>query len=142
MKKKGEVQVLDLAANPVPHLTAEVLGAGYKPAESWTASEKAGVEKRLALVDQIVGAKTVTIVTGMMNWNIPSSLKAYIDNIIIPGTLDAYHARKLVGKKITLFAAYGGGQYEEGGAKYVACIFWRCEIFSCALTSQLIRFSF
>ena len=41
----------------------------------------AAVEKRHALVHQIIGAKDVTIVTGMMNWDIPSSLKAYIDNI-------------------------------------------------------------
>ncbi len=112
------MQVLDLAATPVPHLTAEVLGAGYKAPDTWTPSEKDAVEKRHALVNQIIGAKDVTIVTGMMNWDIPSSLKAYIDNIIIPGTLDAYGCRKLAGKKITLFSSYGGYDYNEGASKW------------------------
>jgi FMN-dependent NADH-azoreductase len=38
----------------------------------------------------------------MYNWNIPSALKAYIDQIIMPGVFDSYGQQGLTGKPVTI----------------------------------------
>ena len=44
----------------------------------------------------------------MWNWGPPSSLKAYIDQAIIPGVFDIYGNKGLTGKSVTIFIASGG----------------------------------
>ena len=49
----------------------------------------------------------------MWNWNVPSVLKAYIDQLILIGVLDVYDHKKLAGKSVTVVIATGGA-YGEG----------------------------
>lgn len=44
----------------------------------------------------------------MWNWNLPSVLKAYFDQLVVPGVLDASSAQGLAGKKVTFIVAQGG----------------------------------
>jgi FMN-dependent NADH-azoreductase len=53
----------------------------------------------------------------MWNWAVPSVLKAYIDQIIMPGVLDGSGAAGLTGKKVTTIIAQGGS-YSEGAPRF------------------------
>jgi FMN-dependent NADH-azoreductase len=103
-----EIRVKDLAVNPVPHLDGETLTAGYIPEENRPEGMAAKHNSRLAIINELVEAKAIAITTPMWNWSIPSVLKAYIDQIVMPGVLDPYGCRKLADKKVTVMIACGG----------------------------------
>jgi FMN-dependent NADH-azoreductase len=93
----------DLAANPILHLDSEALNAAYVLEADRSESMAAKHKLRLDLIKEITEAKAVIISTPMYNWNIPSALKAYIDQIIMPGELDPYTKKGLEGKPVTFF---------------------------------------
>lgn len=103
-----EIRVKDLAANPVPHLDGEALTAGYIPLENRSESMQAKHMLRLELINEIAFASAIVVTTPMWNWNVPSVLKAYIDQIVMPGQLDPYGCKKLADKKVTVIIAAGG----------------------------------
>ena len=103
-----EVVDRDLNANPVPHLDGVALTAGYVPEEQRSEEMKSKHQLRLDLVNEIVGADEIVLSTPMWNWNTPSVLKAYIDQIIIVGVLDPYTQKKLTGRRVTIIIACGG----------------------------------
>lgn len=113
----GVVIERDLAANPVPHLDAETIFAGYTPAEQRPASQAVKHDARMVLVNEILGVDEIVISTPMWNWNVPSVLKAYIDQIIVTGVLDGSGADGLRDKKVT-FIVSQGGSYAEGAPRY------------------------
>lgn len=102
------VRVKDLSANPVPHLDGEAISAGYVPVENRTDGQRKKHQYRLDLIDEIAEAKEIVVTLPMWNWGIPSVLKAYIDQILLIGSLDPYTNRKLAGKKVTVLLATGG----------------------------------
>jgi FMN-dependent NADH-azoreductase len=102
-----EIRVKDLNKDPIPHLDGETLTAGYVPAENRPESMQAKYQRRLDIINELVEAKSVVVTTPMWNWSCPSVLKAYIDQIVMPGVLDPYTCRKLAGKKITVLIACG-----------------------------------
>lgn len=113
----GAVISRDLNANPVPHLDADAIFAGYM-AEGDRSSEMAKkFNFRQELVKEITGVTDILISTPMWNWSVPSVLKAYIDQIIIPGTLDGSGADGLKGKKVTIVIAHGGS-YAPGAPRH------------------------
>lgn len=69
-------------------------------------------DDRLALINEFIGAKYVVIATQMWNWGPPSVLKAYIDQLVLPGTLDPYTQKHLAGKSFTSLIA-SGGSYKD-----------------------------
>jgi FMN-dependent NADH-azoreductase len=107
-----EVKTRDLNANPLPHLDGEALFAGYTPADQRTPSAAAKHQTRLDLIDEISKASAIVIESPMWNWNVPSALKAYLDQIILPGVFDT-SSKSLAGKSVTLLIACGGA-YGEG----------------------------
>lgn len=107
-----EIKTRDLAADPVPHLDGEAIFAGYTPADQRSPSAAAKYQFRLDLIDEISKAAAIVVDTPMWNWNTPSVLKAYIDQIIIPGVFDT-NTKTLAGKPVTLLVACGGA-YGEG----------------------------
>lgn len=103
-----EIKVRNLAANPLPHVDGEALTAGYVPEEGRTEGMRTKHQLRLDLIKEISEAKSIVVTTPMWNWSIPSVLKAYIDQIVMPGALDPYGNKKLAGKKVTVLVATGG----------------------------------
>ncbi len=108
----GDVISRDLAAQPVPHLTAERFAAFT------TAGDKRNAEQReiAAFSDQLIGelqeADEVLIALPMHNFGIPSTLKAYIDHIARAGITFRYTSSGAVGlltdKRAIVFATRGG----------------------------------
>lgn len=113
----GTVIVKDLAVNPVPHLDGEAIFAGYTPEGSRSEGMVAKHQYRQDLITEITGVDEILISTPMWNWAAPSVLKAYFDQIIIPGQLDGSGADGLRGKKITIIVSQGGS-YAEGTPRH------------------------
>lgn len=104
----GAVITRDLNANPVPHLDAETIFAGYTPEGEQPPTMAAKHAERQLLIDEILSVDEILISTPMWNWSLPSVLKAYFDQLVVPGQLDASDAQGLAGKKVTFVVAQGG----------------------------------
>jgi FMN-dependent NADH-azoreductase len=98
----------DLNAEPIPHVDGEALFAGYTPEEKRPDSMQKKHDFRLKLIDEISKVDEILVAVPMWNWSIPSVLKAYIDQLIMPGVFDNY-TKKLAGKRVTVALATGGG---------------------------------
>ena len=112
----GEVVHRDISSNAVPHLDSEAITAVRTPVAEHTPSMNAKHEYRKGLIAELLKADEILISSPMWNWSIPSVLKAYFDQVIMPGTLDASVNRGLAGKKVTFIVAHGGS-YAAGAPK-------------------------
>eukprot|EP01034_Spumella_vulgaris_P028817 gene28817-35745_t len=101
------VIVRDLGENPIPHIDAEALKSNYVPEAARPESMQKKHQNRMNMIKEIVDAKAIVISTPMWNWSIPSTLKAYIDHIIMVGHLDPYGKALLKDKSITIVIASG-----------------------------------
>jgi FMN-dependent NADH-azoreductase len=106
------VIVRDLARDPVPHLTAERFQAFLTRPEERNASQYADVAYSDALIDELKRADVIVLGVPMYNFDVPSTLKAYIDHVARAGVTFRYTAQGpvglLTGKKVYIFAARGG----------------------------------
>ena len=102
----------DLAADPVPHLTAERFGAFVAKPEARTPEQQAVVDYSDALIAELRGADVVVLGLPLYNFGVPSTLKAYFDHIARAGVTFRYTDKGavglLTGKKAVVLAARGG----------------------------------
>lgn len=114
-----KVVTRDLASSPVPHLTEQMIGAFFTPAEQRNAEQAHAVKTSDTLVDELFAADTIVIGAPMYNFSITSGLKAWIDHIARAGRTFKYGASGpeglLTGKKVYVLVA-SGGVYSEGPA--------------------------
>lgn len=107
----------DLTADPLPHIDDTFATARGTPPEQLTPTQKAVLALSDALVAELSAADTIIIATGMINFGIPSNLKAYIDHVLRPGMTFKYTEKGpeglLRGKKVYLVLARGG-VYSQG----------------------------
>jgi FMN-dependent NADH-azoreductase len=106
------VTVRDLAAEPVPHLTAERFQAFLTKPEDRTANQRVEAAYSDALIDELKRADVIVLGVPMYNFDVPSTLKAYFDHIARAGVTFNYTANGPVGllggKKVYVFASRGG----------------------------------
>ncbi|ACM26349.1 FMN-dependent NADH-azoreductase [Agrobacterium sp. SHOUNA12C] len=109
----------DLSSAPLPHIDELFTGAIRTPADARTAEQAEAVKVSDALVDELLAADTLVIGTGLINFNIYSSLKTWIDNIARAGRTFTYTETGpkglATGKKAYIVLA-SGGVYSEGPA--------------------------
>ena len=109
----------DLATSPVPHLTEQMLGAYFTPAEQRNAEQAFVIKTSDTLVDELLAADTIVIGAPMYNFSVTSGLKAWIDHVARAGRTFKYGANGpeglVTGKKVIVFVATGGA-YSEGPA--------------------------
>lgn len=91
----GQVVYRDLAASPLPHLDAAAAAAG------------AGDPLRSELAAELTAADAVLIGAPMYNFSIPSTLKAWLDQVIIVGH-NAGPDSPVTGTPVTVVASRGG----------------------------------
>jgi FMN-dependent NADH-azoreductase len=108
----GRVITRDLAAQPVPHLTAEEFQAfGVKP-EARTPQQQAAVAYSDALIDELDSAATVVLAVPMYNFSVPSTLRAYFDHVARAGVTFRYTSAGpeglLKGRQAYVFITRGG----------------------------------
>jgi FMN-dependent NADH-azoreductase len=106
------VTIRDLASNPLPHIDADFVTATRSVAGARSSRQRALVEQSDILVDELFSADTIVIAAAMINFGIPSTLKAWIDYICRPGRTFCYtaHGTKglLGGRRAILVLARGG----------------------------------
>jgi len=110
----------DLASNPVPHLTEQMMGAFFTPADQRSPEQARTIELADGLVQELFRADVVVLGAPMYNFSISSALKAWIDHVTRAGLTFSYAEAGPVGlvtgKKVYLFTA-SGGVYSEGPAQ-------------------------
>ena len=113
-----QVQRLDLAADVVPHLSADALGfrTGQAAATEVQRQENALSE---ALVSQFLAADVVVIGAPLYNFSVPSQLKAWIDRLAQAGRTFKYTEKGpvgLAGGKTVIVAITRGGVFSTSEA--------------------------
>ncbi|WP_034296861.1 FMN-dependent NADH-azoreductase [Herbaspirillum sp. RV1423] len=110
----------DVAANPIPHLDEQKLGAFFTPADKRTAEQQALVKLSEELIAEVNAADIIVIGAPMYNFSITSTLKTWIDHVARAGVTFKYTETGPVGlvqdKKVYVFTSRGG-VYSEGPAK-------------------------
>ncbi|MEI6335781.1 MAG: NAD(P)H-dependent oxidoreductase [Methylococcaceae bacterium] len=112
--KEPETQIIirDLASDPIPHLDAQRVLAFFAQPETRTPEQQAYIAESDRLIDEIKQARIIVIGLPMYNFGIPSTLKAYFDQIARAGVTFRYTENGpeglLTGKKVYIFATRGG----------------------------------
>ncbi|MFH9858625.1 FMN-dependent NADH-azoreductase [Streptomyces sp. NPDC017202] len=118
---QGTVNYRDLSAEPVPHLDALTASAGFADPAAHTPEQAAAFAERLKLVEELEAADAVLIGAPMYNFTIPSTLKAWMDQVLLMGRT-AGPDSTLKGLPIVVVASRGGS-YAPGtpreGYEYV-----------------------
>ena len=107
-----QVQLRDLALQPVPHLDADLLGGWMKPAEEQSSREQAAANRSNQLTDELLASDVLVLAAPMYNFAIPSTLKAWLDHVLRAGVTFKYGANGpeglLKNKRAFVLTARGG----------------------------------
>ncbi|VVM58984.1 FMN-dependent NADH-azoreductase [Pseudomonas fluorescens] len=107
-----QINLRDVAANPLPHLDADLLGGWMKPAEQWSMPEQEAFERSNQLTDELLAADVLVMAAPMYNFTIPSTLKAWLDHVLRAGITFKYTPTGpqglLQGKRAIVLTARGG----------------------------------
>ena len=106
-----DVEILDLAAHPIPHLSG-----AYLAGTSADVKHDQALQEDLALggaaLAQFLAADIVVIGVPMYNFSIPSQLKAWIDRVCVAGKTFRYTDKGAEGlcrsKRVVLAISRGG----------------------------------
>ncbi|MGW7242904.1 FMN-dependent NADH-azoreductase [Streptomyces sp. NPDC054804] len=103
----GTVIYRDLAANPVPHITAASHSAGFVDPAAHSPEQAAAFADRVQLIEELERADAILIGAPMYNFTIPSTLKAWLDNVVLFNrTMGENPSAK--GTPVTVVASRGG----------------------------------
>ncbi len=108
----AQVSSRDLANEPLPHLDAQRVSAFFTAPDARTPEQQVYVDESDALINEIKRSEVIVIGLPMYNFGIPSTLKAYFDQIARAGVTFRYTENGpeglLSGKKVYIFATRGG----------------------------------
>jgi FMN-dependent NADH-azoreductase len=110
----------DLSANPFPHLTEEVITAFYTRPDQRTDKLRDAIALSDGAVDELAASDIIVVGAPMWNFNIPSSLKAWIDHVVRSGRTFKYGAsgpEGLMQGKKAIVVLTSGGVYSKGPAQ-------------------------
>ncbi len=117
LEPNASMTVRDLVRDPLPHIDDSFAVARDVPPENQTPAQKETLALSDELVKELFAADTIIIAAGMINFGIPSTLKAYIDHIARPRVTFRYSEKGpeglVKGKKVYLVVARGG-VYSQG----------------------------
>lgn len=108
----SSVSELDLAVTRPQALDEATLGAFFTPAEQQSAEQAQLARTSEQFIEALFAADTLVISAGMYNFSVPSTLKAYIDQILRAGRTFRYTENGpeglVKGKKAVLILTTGG----------------------------------
>lgn len=106
------VTIRDLVRKPLPHIDDDFVTATRSVAGARTDRQRAQLERSDELIDELTDADVVVIAASMINFGIPSTLKAWFDHVVRPGRTYGYteHGSRgmLRGRRAILVLARGG----------------------------------
>ncbi|MEH2181619.1 FMN-dependent NADH-azoreductase [Nostoc sp.] len=98
----------DLGHHPVPHVDESWIAAAYTPPEARTPELNEVLKTSDSLVDELLAADCYVFAIPMHNFNVPSTFKAYIDQIVRVRRTFTMDGKGLVeGKKMLIITARG-----------------------------------
>lgn len=103
----------DLGHNPVPHVDESWIAAAFSPPQTRSPELNQAIKVSDELVDEFLAADRYVFGVPMYNFNIPSTFKAYIDQIVRVGrtfvvTEQGAFQGLVSGKKMLIVTARGG----------------------------------
>ncbi|WP_131765689.1 FMN-dependent NADH-azoreductase [Candidatus Protofrankia californiensis] len=116
----GTVIYRDLVANPPAHLGWEAVSASVTPADTRSPEQAAAWAEREELIAELEAADALLLSVPMYNWSITSTVKAWIDAVIVVDRTVSLTGGSgaLSGKPVTIVTArggaYGPGTPQEG----------------------------
>lgn len=109
------VVVRDLHRDPLPHIADGSLHwpARLRPADAGSFPEAEALQSEL--IEELVAADALLVEAPMYNWSLPSSLKAWIDFVHVPGVTAPFDepTQPLAGRTAVVVSSRGGA-YEPG----------------------------
>ncbi|ADB17877.1 NAD(P)H dehydrogenase (quinone) [Pirellula staleyi DSM 6068] len=114
-----DVDYLDLAQDPPPHVSAIQTAAHYTAPQDHTREMRESIRRSDLLVDQLLASHACVFAMPMYNYAAPSTFKAYIDNVVRSGrTFESSPGgiRGLLADRPLLFITSRGGDYAQGGS--------------------------
>lgn len=112
----GEIRRRDLAADPLPHINEFTIKGYYTPPEQMTSELRAATALSDVLIAELKSAHTLLISAPIYNFSLPSSLKAWIDQVVRIGHSFAYDGQNFSGlvtqPRAVLALAYGAAGYQ------------------------------
>jgi len=112
----GEIIQRDLATTVLPHITDDWSGTHLESSQL-TSAQRNYLSTSDRLIEELEAADIVVIGAPMYNFAIPSSLKAWIDQVVRMGKTFGYGpsgARGLLGDKKVIVVTARGGAYPKG----------------------------
>lgn len=107
-----EITVRDLAANPVPVLDGELVGAMRPSDATLTARQQEALNLSDELIAELQAHDVIVINAPMYNFNIPTQLKTYFDLIARAGVTFRYTEQGpeglVTGKRVIVLTSRGG----------------------------------
>lgn len=108
----------DLGHHPVPHVDEPWIAAAFTPPQDRSPELNEAIKTSDALVDELLAADRYVFGIPMYNFGVPSTFKAYIDQIIRVGRTFAVNEQGYQGlvdssKKMLVITARGGS-YQQG----------------------------
>ena len=107
----------DLAAAPPPHIDAAFVEGQHIAPEARTEAQRAAIARSDAYGAELAAADTIVIAAAMINFSIPTTLRAWFDHVLRAGLTFRYTSKGSVGtmggRKAYLVLARGG-IYTEG----------------------------
>ncbi|WP_028295742.1 FMN-dependent NADH-azoreductase [Olivibacter sitiensis] len=123
-EKYPEINVkrYDLTKNNVPHLSESHINAFFTPAENRTETQQLEMAISDTALTDLSETDILVVEAPMYNWNIPSTLKAYFDQIARAGltfryTGSGFLPQGLLKNKKAYIVTSSGGIYSEGELK-------------------------
>jgi FMN-dependent NADH-azoreductase len=111
---EDRILLRDVGHHPVPHVTEPWVVGAFAPADAQTPESKAAMAVSDSLVDEFLSADRYIFGVPIFNFNVPSTFKAYIDQIVRPGRNFAVGPsgfEGLVKDRKALFITASGGSY-------------------------------
>lgn len=105
----GKVVHRDLAAAPVPHLSAAGITARVTDPAQHTDEQAAAAAMQDALIEEFLAASAYLFTVPMYNLTMPSVFKAWLDQIVVFGrTVNHEGPSQAAGRPAVLISARGG----------------------------------
>lgn len=113
----------DIGRNPVPHVDESWIAAAFTPPEQRTPELWEAICLSDRLVDEFLAADIYVIGVPMYNFSVPSTFKAYIDQIVRIGRTVAFEPKDSANvfkplvsdKKMFVIEARGDSGFQPGG---------------------------
>ncbi|ONK15114.1 NAD(P)H-dependent oxidoreductase [Streptomyces sp. MP131-18] len=114
----GKVVHRDLAAAPVPHISAAGITARVTDPSQHTDEQSAAAAMQDTLIEEFLGAGAYLFTVPMYNLTMPSVFKAWLDQIIVFGhTVNHEGPSQVAGRPAVVISARGGS-YGPGAPRH------------------------